>query len=331
MSAFKKLNKQDVYVTSYVANKSYSAISSSAGDSLSAYNVETVLANSSSGDYYIDPSDNVSLRSGGSLNEKLAFKGIHQLYYSNYISGSLGLPSGSFDNYQQSTIVSSSFRYAHRDISDKVSIVSIPQKHYGLYIDPGSFQLQISGGVVFDAYSGSYFEGGDGYIAQGPDPDDFIAEPTEIELLRSGSGREYVDDREGNLMISSSGVLNYSGSAKVGDIIYSHGMIVLTGEEQKELANEDLKIDWKSSQPIYTYNAKCKVRDYELNFTQNPSAITGSEGKLSNNVTGSNFSPYITTVGLYNDAEELLAVGKLSIPVPKSYHTDMTFVVKIDM
>ena len=50
-----------------------------------------------------------------------------------------------------------------------------------------------------------------------------------------------------------------------------------------------------------------------------------------NFVTGSDFSPYITAVGLYNENQELVAVGKLSLPIPKSKTTDTTIVVNIDM
>lgn len=63
----------------------------------------------------------------------------------------------------------------------------------------------------------------------------------------------------------------------------------------------------------------------------NPSAISGSNGLKAPNITGSAFEPYITTVGLYNDANELLAVAKLGQPIPKSNKTDMTVVVKIDI
>jgi hypothetical protein len=47
--------------------------------------------------------------------------------------------------------------------------------------------------------------------------------------------------------------------------------------------------------------------------------------------TASFFQPYITTVGLYNDSNELIAVGKLAQPVPKSKYMDMNFVVKLDI
>ena len=77
-------------------------------------------------------------------------------------------------------------------------------------------------------------------------------------------------------------------------------------QNPNNLINEDLDISWKASHPIYTYNIRCKVKDYEMNFTQNPSSIKSSDGILKDNVTGSSFNPYVTTVGLYNDSNELL-------------------------
>lgn len=46
--------------------------------------------------------------------------------------------------------------------------------------------------------------------------------------------------------------------------------------------------------------------------------------------TGSYFSPYVTTIGLYNEAYQLVAVGKLAQPIPISLNTDTTFVVNFD-
>jgi len=68
-----------------------------------------------------------------------------------------------------------------------------------------------------------------------------------------------------------------------------------------------------------------------LNFTYNPSAVTGSYGQLQDNVKDSNFTPFVTTIGLYNDANELIAVAKTGRPIPKTKNTDMTFVVKLDL
>ena len=46
--------------------------------------------------------------------------------------------------------------------------------------------------------------------------------------------------------------------------------------------------------------------------------------------TGSNFRPYVTTLGLYNEQNELLMVAKFGKPIPISSETDMTFLVKYD-
>ena len=51
---------------------------------------------------------------------------------------------------------------------------------------------------------------------------------------------------------------------------------------------------------------------------------------LEGNATGSNFKPYITTIGLYDDNANLLLVGKLAQPVRASSETDTTFVIRYD-
>ena len=63
----------------------------------------------------------------------------------------------------------------------------------------------------------------------------------------------------------------------------------------------------------------------------NPSIISGStDGTPYDFVTGSYFSPYVTTVGLYDEYQNLLAIGKLSQPLPTSPTTDTTILVNID-
>jgi len=46
--------------------------------------------------------------------------------------------------------------------------------------------------------------------------------------------------------------------------------------------------------------------------------------------TGSLFKPYITTIGLYNENNELLVVGKLGQPIKTSNETDTTLIVRWD-
>lgn len=110
-----------------------------------------------------------------------------------------------------------------------------------------------------------------------------------------------------------------------------------------------------SETTIYQNEVKCRVLENDFNYSQNPSVfanisyISGSSalpiyapyGQVTKNgeiidgtpkdfVTGSAFNPYATTIGLYNEANELLVVGKLATPYPIPENTDITFIVKWD-
>jgi hypothetical protein len=86
-----------------------------------------------------------------------------------------------------------------------------------------------------------------------------------------------------------------------------------------------------SEYTIYQNEVRCRVNENDFNYTLNPSAnLAGSTGSYIDAVTGSDFHPYATTIGLYNSRNELLVVGKLSRPYPIPQNTDMTFIVRWD-
>jgi hypothetical protein len=94
----------------------------------------------------------------------------------------------------------------------------------------------------------------------------------------------------------------------------------------------NITCSFQSSRTIFETQYKCTIRPDEFTFSLNPSLISGStEGTVYSFVTCSYFSPYVTTVGLYDEAQNLLAVGKLSQPLPTSATTDTTILVNIDM
>ena len=62
----------------------------------------------------------------------------------------------------------------------------------------------------------------------------------------------------------------------------------------------------------------------------NTSNISNQGENYYDFATGSYFSPYVTTIGLYNESYQLVAVGKLAQPIPISLYTDTTFVVNFD-
>lgn len=145
---------------------------------------------------------------------------------------------------------------------------------------------------------------------------------------------------------------------RVGNIIYDQGQIVWTnniylagGERQLPGQTYDAGFDYlkyRSTKLITTNEAICVAGPSELNMTTNPTilinksgqcnpgigvnetGIGNEDGECYSFVTGSDFSPYITSVGLYNDAGELLVVGKLSTPLRKPTNCDTIFVLRWD-
>jgi hypothetical protein len=73
-----------------------------------------------------------------------------------------------------------------------------------------------------------------------------------------------------------------------------------------------------------------RPRSSEFNYSENPSFISGSTGEVLYPDFINNPQTYITTVGLYNDSNELLAVAKLSKPLPKNFTKETLLRVKLD-
>jgi len=120
-----------------------------------------------------------------------------------------------------------------------------------------------------------------------------------------------------------------------GNIFYNHGMITVTDNyrDGSAPAVNNYTLTFSGSHDITEHSYKCTVEDGEYNMTLNPSARQGNS--LTNQypagfVTGSHFTPYITSIGLYDDNSELLAIGKLAQPIKSPKDFDITFTVQFD-
>ena len=73
----------------------------------------------------------------------------------------------------------------------------------------------------------------------------------------------------------------------------------------------------------------CRANHNEFNYSANPTYLSGSKIRVKTNSTDNPVS-YITTVGLYNDNNELMAVAKLSEPLKKTPDTEFTIRTRLD-
>jgi len=336
MSAYKKLNRQDVYVSDYVARKQWHA----SGSLLTDYGIDFLRGFSSSLSSH--PGDEFKGRS-----QELVWRSINHLYYKD--STGNNLYTGSSEHYRQSSL----YKSGSRIIDEEITVVSIPRNVIGTHVNretlvlkPTSTANYFSDNYIVDFNTGenSYTENSSTlYGSTDLDITDYLEEESDyvdestdgeyVDVTYNRQRPEIIDDGEGHLIFSASSLTTTKPERIIGDIIYTHGQAIITDKDVARYYSTylDPTVRWKANQPIYTYNVHCKVKDSELNFTYNKTAVTGSNGQLANNVTGSSFTPFITTVGLYNDANELIAVGKTGRPIPKTQNSDMTFEIKIDI
>jgi hypothetical protein len=86
----------------------------------------------------------------------------------------------------------------------------------------------------------------------------------------------------------------------------------------------------RNAETITSTHYFVRVKNAEYNFSNNPSFTTGSVGEFRQSTFIGDPKTYITTIGLYNNQRELLAVAKLSKPLLKSFKTEALVRVKLD-
>jgi hypothetical protein len=326
MSAYKQFLASDIIVTPFTVNKGFSFPSSqfATGSDGQLVGIDRFLGTNV--DWFTNKATTGTLTTE---YQGLVYNSVKQLYYSNFLSSSIGDnatqptlipgsdPSGNrlvgdiksplYDNYLQSTLTPT--RFFPTSSGAEIGIISIPSKLYGEYIVPGSLTISSGSSIL-------------------------------------------VDDGEGNIVISGS-TLNY------GNVIYTQGIVVLTNSASyagggtvslwgsavygtstwgamtvppiSGFISGGITCSFTSAITIYETQYKCTLLENEFNLSLNPSLNSGSEGNVYSFVTASYFSPYVTTVGLYDDAQNLLAIGKLAQPLPTSDTTDTTILINLDM
>jgi len=324
MSAYKQFQASDIIVSPFEVNKSFT-FNGAASFTGSTVGIDRFLGKNLDGTLFSPLTDPTT----GQITtqyQRLVYDSVKELYYSNYTNSSISYgaspstaslipgantegdvfvgPTGSqgrYFNYPQTTLTFP--KYFPTSSTTPIGVISIPVGMFGNYIQPNSFIMTAPSGTVYD-------------------------------------------DGEGNLR---------TNNKICGNIFYSHGIAVLTSDDTPDVYGvglygtsaygggtdasfvlnfvtaSDVTIAFSSSLTIYETQYKCTMRENEFNLSLNPSLISGSSEDIPYSfATSSFFSPYVTTVGLYDEYQNLLAIGKLSQPLPSSPTTDTTILINID-
>tara|TARA_A100001201_G_scaffold105256_1_gene90087 strand:+ start:1636 stop:2700 length:1065 start_codon:yes stop_codon:yes gene_type:complete len=132
----------------------------------------------------------------------------------------------------------------------------------------------------------------------------------------------------GNKMVQNSGPqgspgleLGYSDSANTNDNMPG---------KLYDAINRGKYFAIRSEEDVTSTHYFVRAKNQDYNYSTNPTFQTGSVGQLRHNSFIQNPQTFITTVGLYNDLNELLAVAKLSKPMLKNFERETTIRVKLD-
>ncbi len=86
----------------------------------------------------------------------------------------------------------------------------------------------------------------------------------------------------------------------------------------------------RSAETISSTHYFVRLRNKEFNYSNNPSFYDSSNGTLISNDFIQDPRVYVTTIGLFNDNNECVAVAKLSQPVPKSFSSEVNVTCRLD-
>ena len=129
-----------------------------------------------------------------------------------------------------------------------------------------------------------------------------------------------------------------NNSPYIGNVFYKNGFVTITHPKYQGMLDQTgngivQELQFQGSHQIYEHEYQCTIEEHEYNNTTNVSARKNrskDEEEIAGLQTSSAFKPYATTIGLYNQNNELLVVGKMAQPVRMSNETDTTIVLRWD-
>lgn len=225
-------------------------------------------------------------------------------------------------------------------VPDSVYIISVNRSRYKEKLKPGTFNLTLTSGsntIKLTDNSGdlttvSYTDSGRVYdIVSGSNGTAYTGLTTTGFTLNSGSYGKFLPDV---------GIVILNGEALKAPANDGGGLSAILNEADNSANPKNLDLFYsmltqgesfsiRSEETISSNYVFIRVRNSEFNYSTNPSNITGS-GELRHDVMINNPQTYLTTVGLYNDNNDLLGVAKLSKPLLKDFTKEALVRIKLD-
>lgn len=129
-----------------------------------------------------------------------------------------------------------------------------------------------------------------------------------------------------------------TGNIEWGRVYLDQGLVVLDGsrlssecsiDSADKMYNNIDRFQARNKRNLKDMNYFVRLNNRDYNYSNNPTFFTSSDGSLTWSGFGNDPKVYPTTVGLYNDSNELVSVARLSKPIEKAFDKEVLIKVKI--
>jgi hypothetical protein len=336
--AFKLFNAENDVVKNIKSTIS-SGIWSGGSGTLTAFYSQSAQS-SSTGEYFHDIyKTNPQTDSEAEIQFSIAYGHRHG-------SGSLGTKGAATGNRASAAIHaqlvnlllgpnSNRFTYAGDKKSDHFYAISFKRARMREKVDPGNWELRLDGGanqirLIDDSKATTNPESGLGgrvfnVITGSIEGGTATTKTAAASETLGGLGLFYPD--VGLIVLNGDQI-----DRRIVDITSATGSNAVGGNNKRfyQSLNQGAKFQARREERLSSTHYFCRAGNKEFNFSNNPTFFTASDGTFTQATFFKDPKTYITTVGLFNDSNELLAVAKLSQPVLKSYSREALIKVKLD-
>ena len=216
--------------------------------------------------------------------------------------------------------------------------LAVNRARYKEQLDPGNIQIDLSGSTGFISLiddsgqteavgaSGRVFNMVSGALNIGTQNEGTISSPVASNGL--GFGLFYPD--AGVILLNPSAIDAAIGASFVSASAANTYSNVTNMRTMYEALKKGEDFQARRTENVSTSHYFVRANNREFNFSNNPTFVSGSTGQFKNVTFEKDPKVYITSVGLYDDANELLAVAKTSKPIEKSFDKEVAIKVKLD-
>ena len=339
---FKRLEAEDFLVS---ADTVSSTVWSGNNPTLENFYYSTTQEGDRSGDYYLAVYQSTPTSTDAEVQFDIAFgdkTGRGSLAYNNDVNPELSFSRTIYGQYRSLVLEDEDAAFKFGGVEqDYFYVININRARYKEKLLPGSFNLTVSDGaarsisltdnskdVTLPTYYGTQrayeiVKGNNGTADEGNG--------------YAGAGGFSTTIGSYGLFLPDSSTIILNGAA-LDDATYGVGLNTnLTpntdGQNNLKLLHtiqSGSSFDLNSEETITSDFVFIRARNSEFNYSENPSFIASSTGEVVYDYFINNPQVYPTTVGLYNDSNELVATAKLSKPIQKNFTKEALIRIKLD-